>query len=126
MKKTVVFDLGGVLIDWNPRYLYRKIFPDPEEMEYFLTEVCSYEWNVTTDGNRTYQDAMDELVPKFPHYEAQIRAYFPRWEEMIAGEIPGTVEVLRELKEAGYPLAALPNWSAETFPRIMYHYEFFD
>jgi len=124
MKRTIVFDLGGVLLDWNRRYLYQKIFSNPDELDYFLEEVCSLEWNSHTDVDKSFQDAMDELVPRFPQYEEQIRAYFARWEEMIVGEFPGTVEVLRNLKEAGYPLAALSNWSSETFPRIKDQYEF--
>ena len=124
MEKTIVFDLGGVLIDWNPRYLYQQIFSDLDEMEYFLKEVCSLEWNAQTDVDKSFLDAIDELVPKFPHYEEQIRAYFPRWEEMIKGEFPGTVKILRKLKDAGYPLAALSNWSSETFPRIRGEYDF--
>ena len=124
MKKTIVFDLGGVLVDWNRRYLYQKIFTDPKELDYFLENVCSLEWNAPTDVDKSVQDAMDELVLKFPEYEEQIRLYFSRWEEMIGGEITGTVEILRELKEIGYPLAALSNWSSETFPRVKDQYEF--
>ena len=124
MKKTIVFDLGGVLMDWDPRYLYSQIFSDPDEMEFFLREVCSPYWNAQTDVDKSFLDAIDELVPKFPQYEKQIRAYYPRWEEMIRGEISGTVEILRDLKEAGYPLAALSNWSSETFPRVKDQYEF--
>lgn len=124
MKKTIVFDIGGVLIDWNPRYLYQQIFSDSAEMDYFLREVCSPEWNAQTDVDKSFLDAIDELVPRFPHYEEQIRVYFPRWEEMIKGEFSGTVKILRELKDAGYPVAALSNWSSETFPRIKGQYEF--
>lgn len=124
MKKTIVFDLGGVLLDWDRRYLYRKIFSDPKELDYFLEEVCSLDWNAQTDADKSFLDAIDELVPKFPQYEEQIRAYFERWEEMIGGEISGTVEVLRSLKKAAYPLAALSNWSSETFPRVKDRYEF--
>ena len=124
MKKTIVFDLGGVLMDWDPRYLYSQIFSDPDEMEFFLREVCSPDWNAQTDVDKSFLDAIDELVPKYPQYEKQIRAYYPRWEEMIRGEISGTVEILRDLKEAGYPLAALSNWSSETFPRVKDQYEF--
>lgn len=124
MKKTIVFDLGGVLIDWNPRHLYEKIFSDLDEMEYFLKEVCSMDWNSHMDVDKSFLDGIDELVPKFPQYEEQIRAYYQRWEEMIVGEFPGTVKILRELKEAGFPLAALSNWSSETFPRVKDQYEF--
>jgi len=124
MKKTIVFDLGGVLIDWNPRHLYERIFSDLDEMEYFLKEVCSMDWNSHMDVDKSFLDGIDELVPKFPQYEEQIRAYYQRWEEMIVGEFPGTVKILRELKEAGFPLAALSNWSSETFPRVKDQYEF--
>lgn len=124
MKKTIVFDLGGVLLDWNRRYLYQKIFTDPKELNYFLENVCSLEWNAPTDVDKSFLDATDELVLKFPEYEEQIRLYFPRWEEMIGGGIPGTVEILQELKDLGYPLAVLSNWSSETFPRVKEQYEF--
>ena len=124
MKKTIVFDLGGVLIDWNPRHLYEKVFSDLDEMEYFLKEVCSLDWNSQMDVDKSFLDGIDELVPKFPQYEEQIRAYYLRWEETIRGEFPGTVKILRELKEAGFPLAALSNWSSETFPRVKDQYEF--
>ncbi len=124
MKKIIIFDLGGVLIDWDPRHLYRKIFSDTNELEYFLNEVCSLEWNSQMDVDKSFLDAIDDLIPKFPQYKEQIQAYFDRWEEMIAGVFPGTVEVLRELKDTGYPLAALSNWSSETFPLVKDQYEF--
>ena len=126
MKKTIVFDLGGVLVDWNRRYLYQKIFSDQDELEYFLREICSLEWNAQMDVDKSFLDATDDLVLKYPEYETQIRAYFSRWEEMIGGDIPGTVEILGELKENSYPLAALSNWSSETFPRVKDQYEFLD
>jgi len=124
MKKTIVFDLGGVLIDWNPRHLYVKIFSDLDEMEYFLKEVCSQDWNSQLDVDKSFLDGIDELVPKFPQYEEQIRAYYLRWEEMVCGAFQGSVEILSELKEDGYPLAALSNWSSETFPLVKDQYEF--
>ena len=126
MKKTIVFDLGGVLLDWNRRYLYQKIFSDQDELKYFLREICSLEWNAQMDVDKSFLDATDDLVLKYPEYETQIRAYFSRWEEMIRGDIPGTVEILGELKENSYPLAALSNWSSETFPRVKDQYEFLD
>jgi len=124
MKPIIIFDLGGVLMDWDPRYLYNKIFSDADEMEYFLNEVCSPEWNAQTDVNKSFLDAIDELIPKFPQYEDQIRAYYSRWDEMIAGVIPGTVDILSELKDAGYTLAALSNWSSETFPGVKAQHDF--
>lgn len=122
--KTIVFDLGGVLLDWDPRHLYQKIFSDPSEMEYFLRDICSPAWNAQMDGGKSFLDAADELVLRYPEYETQIRAYFPRWEEMVKGEFPQTVEILRELRDAKFPLAALSNWSSETFPRVRDKYEF--
>lgn len=124
MTKTIVFDFGGVLMDWNPRYLYSKIFSDEDEMEFFLRDICSPSWNASTDLEKSFQDAMDELVPLHPEYEDQIKVYFPRWLEMVRDVFPGTIEILKELKVAGYPLAALSNWSSETFPIVMDKYEF--
>lgn len=115
--ETVVFDLGGVLVDWNPRYLYRKLFANEAEMEYFLTHVCHGEWNERQDAGRPFAEAIAELVGLHPQYEPMIRAYFERWPEMLAGEIKGTVDILEALKTSGrYRLFALSNWSAETFP----------
>ena len=124
MDKVIVFDLGGVLLDWDPRYLYRKIFSDQDEMEYFLREICSPAWNHQMDAGKPFQDAVEELQDVHPAYGDQIEAFNTRWVEMVRGEIPGTVEILSELKDAGHSLAALSNWSAETFPRIQNEYPF--
>jgi 2-haloacid dehalogenase len=113
---ALVFDFGGVLIDWNPRHLYRKLFPgDEAAMERFLAEVCTQDWNERQDAGRPFAEAVAELVGLHPQHEPLIRAFHERWPETVAGDIPGTVEVLAELREAGYPLFALSNWSAETF-----------
>ena len=112
----VIFDLGGVLIDWNPRYLYRGLFGgDEAAMERFLTEVCSPEWNLSLDAGRPFADAVAELSERHPAERERIRAYHERWLEMVAGPIRATVAVLDELAAAGVPLWALTNWSAETF-----------
>ena len=120
--ETVVFDLGGVLVDWNPRYLYRKVFDDETQMESFLTEVATLEWHLEQDRGRTTKEATATLASRHPEYEREIGAYYGRWKEMFGGPIEGTVDVLRELHESGLPLYALTNWSAETFPlaREMY------
>jgi 2-haloacid dehalogenase len=115
-KPVIVFDLGGVLIDWNPRHLYRKLFNDDAQMEWFLEKVCHQAWNLEQDRGRTFADAIEEAVLRHPNQRAMIEAYHARWEEMIAGEIAGSVAILEELAEAGYELHALTNWSAETFP----------
>ena len=113
---TLIFDLGGVLIDWNPRYLYRKLFDDEVELEYFLTEVCSLAWNAEMDAGKPFATAIAERIQIYPTYAPYIRSYQERWLEMIRGDIPGTVHILSQLRQAGHPLYALSNWSAETFP----------
>ncbi len=122
--RTVVFDIGGVLIDWNPRHLFRKVFESGEEMEWFLANVCTYEWNVQQDGGKLFSVATAELQEKFPGYRDKIALYYGRWEEMLNGEISGTVEIFRRLKSAGMPLYALSNWSHEAFPVAYNRYDF--
>jgi 2-haloacid dehalogenase len=113
---TVVFDLGGVLIDWDPRHLYRQLFDDPDEMESFLAEVTTTEWNAHQDAGRPWVEAIELLVATYPERRELIEAFHRRWPEMLAGEIEGTVDVLGELRTAGVRLVALSNWSAEMFP----------
>jgi 2-haloacid dehalogenase len=120
---TVVFDIGGVLVDWDPRHLYRDLFDgDEQRMEWFLAEVASPDWNHTMDAGRPRADAVAELVARHPDLEALIRAWHDRWQDMLAGEIAGTVEVLDRLEERGLRLLALTNWSAETFPEAQRRY----
>ena len=112
---TVVFDLGNVLIGWDPRNLYRKIFADEAAMEAFLAEVCTHDWNVKQDAGRPIREAEAELVARFPEQADLIRAYYGRFMEMLSGPIAGTVALLEALHAKGTPLYALTNWSAETF-----------
>jgi len=122
---AVVFDLGGVLIDWNPRHLYRSLFDgDDDAMEDFLTTVTTPEWNLEQDRGRPFAVAIEELVERHPHHEAMIRAYWARWREMIKGPIHETVAVLADLQGRGIPLYALTNWSAETFAVARHEFEF--
>lgn len=116
--KTVIFDLGAVLIDWNPRYLYRQLFSDESEMEWFLKEVCSPAWNLSLDKGRPFADGVAEKKAAFPQYSDAIEAYQTRWIEMIGGPIEDTVKILQSLAERGTQLHALTNWSAETFPLV--------
>ena len=115
-RPVIVYDLGGVLIDWNPRHLYRELFEDEATMEWFLAEVCHGAWNEEQDRGRTFAAGIEEAAARHPDRRALIEAYFARWGEMMAGEIEGAVAILAELKNAGYELHALTNWSAETFP----------
>lgn len=124
MIKNVVFDLGGVLIDWDPRYLYRKITDSAEEMEFFLKEVCHHDWNVSLDVGRSFDEALRERESLWPDYLPWIRAYRDRWPEMLKSDIPGTVNILKDIERAGYPLFALTNWSAETFPHALARFDF--
>lgn len=122
---TVVFDLGNVLIRWNPRNLYRKLFSDDEQaMETFLSEVCNTDWNERQDAGRPWQEAIDEAIARHPAQEALIRAYRERWEEMLGGALEETVEILEELYAKHVRLLALTNWSAETFPIALERFAF--
>ncbi len=124
-RKTVIFDLGGVLIDWNPDYVYKTIFENAEDMKWFYENICTSDWNEEQDAGRSLKDATEHLITQFPDHEANIRAFYDRWEEMLGGPIEGTVEVFRELKEReDLKFYALTNWSAETFPIALERYDF--
>ena len=123
--RAVVFDLGGVLIDWNPRYLYRKLFDgDAAAMEHFLATVCTPAWNEEQDSGRPFAEAVALLVARHPEQTELIAAYDRRWDEMLAGPIDGTVAILAEIKARNTPLAALTNWSAEKFPVARRRFDF--
>jgi len=123
---TIIFDLGGVLIDWNPRYVYRKIFKTEEEIEWFLENVTTPEWNENQDAGYPLHRATEELIAKHPEWEPEIKAYYGRWLEMLGDAIHETVEILQQLKKTGrYKLYALTNWSGETFPHALKRFEFF-
>lgn len=121
---TVVFDLGGVLIEWDPRHLYRQLFDDADAMESFLAEVTTAEWNAHQDAGRPWAEAVELLVAEHPERRELIEAFHRRWPEMLAGEIPGTVDVLADLRAAGVRLVALSNWSAEMFPVARERFDF--
>ena len=123
---AVVFDLGGVLIDWDPRHLYRKLMEDEAEMEAFLSQVCTSEWNVKQDSGRSFADGIVELVATHPELSALIEAYWERWPEMLGGAIEDAVQIVADLKGRGVPLYALSNWSAETWPHARERFEFLD
>ena len=125
MISTIIFDLGAVLIDWNPHYMYRTIFDNEDEMKDFLANVATSDWNEEQDAGRSLQEGTEILVNKFPEHEANIRAFYARWEEMLGDALWETVEIFKELKESGkYKIYALTNWSAETFPIAVQRFEF--
>jgi 2-haloacid dehalogenase len=121
---AVVFDIGGVLLDWNPRHLYRKLFDDEAEMERFLAEVCTLEWHAANDLGVPFEISARDLAARYPDHAELIWAWGRRSEEMVAGPISGTVEILRALKEHGIRCYALTNMEAETYPRRRDRYEF--
>src|SRR5476651_2144901 len=122
--KAIIFDLGGVLINWDPHLLYRKIFDDEQEMKHFLSNIATMDWNEEQDMGRPLQVGTDILVKQHPDHEAPIRAYYTRWEEMLGGVIDGTLALFDELRASGkYKIYALSNWSAETFSIAQKHFE---
>lgn len=122
---TLIFDLGGVLIDWNPEYVFREVIPDPERRRFFFENICTHEWNVQQDAGRPLAEATEMLVRQHPEWESEIRDYYGRWEEMLGGPIYDTVDLLRELRDHNsFRLLALTNWSGETFPVALAKYEF--
>ena len=126
MIKNIIFDLGGVLIDWNPEYVYLEVFGgDRKKMQWFFEEICTMEWNENQDAGYPIQQATEERVNMFPQYEQWIRMYYGRWEEMLGDSISETVVILNKLlKKSDYRVAALTNWSAETFPVALERFEF--
>lgn len=123
--KNIVFDFGGVLVDWNPKYLYRKVFDTEAEIDYFLKNICNSDWNVQQDAGRSLDVATQVLQEKYPEYSDQIAMYYGRWEEMLGGLIESNVDILRNLK-GNYKLYGLTNWSAETLPIAKRMYDFFE
>jgi len=122
---TIIFDLGGVLIDWNPEYVFRELIPDPERRRFFFENICTHEWNIEQDAGRPLAEATEQLVNEHPEWESEIRAYYGRWEEMLGGPIHETVDLLRELRDREeHRLLALTNWSGETFPVALSRYDF--
>lgn len=123
---TIIFDLGGVLIDWNPEYVFLDVFKDDrQKMKWFFETICTHDWNENQDAGYPIAQATDDLVQLFPDYETEIRAYYGRWEEMLGGAIQGTVDILQQLiTSKKYKVVALTNWSHETFPIALERFEF--
>lgn len=124
--KAIIFDLGGVLVDWNPGYVFdHKYFESEEKRKYFFENVCTNDWNEEQDAGRSIVEATWELVKKFPEWESSIRDYYGRWTDMLKAPIPETVEIFRQLKESGrYKLYALTNWQQGLFDIALVRYDF--
>ena len=112
---AVVFDIGAVLVDWNPEYLYAKVIPDPEERRWFLSEVCTPGWNFAMDAGASVSEEVAKLAAEKPEYADLINPWWDRWREMLGDETPGTREIAEELRESGMPIYALTNWNAQTW-----------
>ena len=123
--QNIIFDFGGVLIDWNPIYLYSKVFDNESDMNYFLENICTPQWNIQQDAGRPLDEATKLLQQEHPEYKELIGYYYSRWEEMLGGVIEPSERVLRMLKPH-YPIYGLTNWSAETIPIAYEKYDFFD
>lgn len=123
--KNIIFDFGGVLMDWNPRYFFKDYFNDDEKMEYFLENIAQDEWNIEQDRGRSLAEGTEIQVKKFPEWEKEIRAFYDNWTVMLKSDIPQNVEVLRKLRKTDYHLFGLTNWSEETFPYALENYDFF-
>ena len=123
--KNIIFDFGGVVMDWNPRYFFKDYFNDDEKMEFFLKNIATDEWNAEQDRGRTLAEGTEIQVAKFPQWEKELRAYYDNWTTMLRSDITKNVEVLRKLEHSNYELFGLTNWSAETFPYALENYDFF-
>lgn len=126
MIKNIILDFGGVLVDWNPHYLFDKYFKTKEESDYFINNVCTTEWNSEMDGGKTFEQAVRERSAMFPKYAEALRLYQTKWMDTMGEEIPGMYDLIKSLKENGFPVIyGLTNWSAETFPTVQKTYRIF-
>lgn len=122
--KNIVFDFGGVLVDWNSRYYYRSYFNDDERMEYFLANICTDAWNLENDRGRTYAEGVAQLAALHPEFREAIEMFPVHWGEMLRCEKPESVALLRSLKDEGYHLYGLTNWSAENIHVVFERFDF--
>ncbi len=123
--KAIIWDLGNVLIDWNPKYVFDKQIKDEEKRKYFFQNICTMDWNEAQDAGYPIKQATEDLVAKHPDWKEHIEAYYGRWEEMLGGPIEGTVQIYNDLKQTtDLKFYALTNWSHELFPVALQRYPF--
>ncbi len=118
MIKNIIFDYGGVLLDWNPHYLYDPYFGDVDKAEWFLTHICTYPWNAQHDNGRPIAEGTAELIAQYPEWEKEIRMYYDEFMKMMGGQVPGMEDLVKQLKGEGYHVFGLSNWSEETFALV--------
>lgn len=126
MIKNIIFDFGGVLLDWNPHYLYDPYFGDVEKAEWFLTNICTYPWNAQHDAGKLVAEGTAELVAQYPEWEKEIRMYYSEFDKMLGGQIAGMEDYIKELKGRGFRILGLSNWSFETFAMVRPKYPILD
>jgi len=126
MIKNIIFDYGGVLLDWNPHYLYDPYFGDADKAEWFLTNICTYEWNAQHDNGKPTAEGTAELTALHPEWAKEISMYYDDFMKMMGGQIPGMTELIKDLKSNGYHVFGLSNWSAETFALVRHVYPVLD
>lgn len=122
--RKVVFDVGNVLIRWDPRLLYRQFFAERAKMDWFMQNVCTAAWNLEQDRGRPWAEAVAELVARHPEWEREIKAYDERWHETVPGAIEDSVFVLEELKGKGEPVYAITNFSHEKWAECLIRFPF--
>jgi HAD superfamily hydrolase (TIGR01509 family) len=121
---TIVFDVGNVLIRWDPRHLYSRLIPDEERLHWFMQNVCTAAWNIEQDRGRSWEEAVALLVAQHPEWEAEIRAFDERWQETVPGPIADSVAVLEELKARGDRVYAITNFSREKWAESLIRFPF--
>jgi len=122
MIKNIIFDFGGVLLDWNPHYLFDPYFGDSRKAQWFIDNICTPEWNSSLDAGKPFVQGVRELTAAHPEWEKEIRLYHTGWIKMMGGQIEGMYELVGKLKGKGYHIYGLTNWSAETFALVRHEY----
>ena len=125
MIKNIIFDFGKVLVDWDPHHLYDSYFGDVDSAEWFLKNICTMDWNVQMDAGKPFQQGIEEKITEYPKWEREIRLYWERWIDMMGETIPNMYDWILQLKQEGYAIYGLTNWSIETFPLVKDKYAIF-
>ena len=125
MIKNIIFDFGGVLVDWNPHHLYDTYFGDKDSADWFLSNICTMDWNVQMDAGKPFEQGVAEKIAQYPQWEKEIRLYWEHWSDMMGDTIPGMYHWILQLKQQGYAIYGLTNWSTETFIQVKDKYSIF-